>query len=134
MKKFFTILLIVLYSLSVQATTFHLHYCMDKWVGVGLTKVANDKRCINCGMLLEKSRKNNCCKDVQQQIKVSHDQSAAHAFVFQVTQPTFVLLVQPGVENLVHYLSSLFIQIPAIHAPPNLCSVRLFISNCIFLI
>jgi len=134
LKKFFTILLLLLYGLSVQGATIQVHYCMGKWAGIELVKSSDNTNCSNCGMLLKKSRKGNCCKDVQQKIQVSQDQSTAHSFVFQAAQPVFVLPAKSAMENLALYFPSLFIQIPATHVPPDLCSVQLFIRNRIFLI
>ncbi|MGC8750597.1 HYC_CC_PP family protein [Hydrotalea sp.] len=132
MKKAFTILLMLLYGLSVQGATFNVHYCMGKWAGIDLVKKSNNQHCSSCGMLLEKSRKNNCCSDVQQTIKVSTDQSASNFFNYAHSSCVEWVTILPTNFILTDYTFLKYSLAPAVHAPPLKQAIPLFVRNCIF--
>ncbi|PZX64420.1 HYC_CC_PP family protein [Hydrotalea sandarakina] len=132
MKKAITILLILLYGLSVQGATFHVHYCMGKWAGIDWVKKSNRQHCSSCGMLLEKSRKNNCCSDIQQTIKVSTDQSASNFFNYAHATIVGLVTILPTNFIVPDYTFLKDSLAPAVHAPPLNQALPLFVRNCTF--
>lgn len=74
MKKVASILLILLYAATSSGASFHLHFCMGQFQGIGFAANKN-QACDKCGM--DRSG-NGCCKDVVKTFKASTDQSASN--------------------------------------------------------
>jgi len=138
MKKVFATILAVLYLSTSMGATLHLHYCMGKLFSWSLNS-REDKACEQCGM--PKSgpgtdghgalAKGGCCKDTQTFIKLDKDQKAAesdHPFV----PFSFETLAVDYVNLPDRYVSSMVVDHPRSHAPPDPDKVPLFIRNCHF--
>lgn len=131
LKKFVTILLLIVYSTTSIGATVHLHFCMDKFVGWNLTHNENEK-CGKCGMK-EDATKKGCCKDEHKQLKIDSDQKsssvASFMEVFQVPillQPLYNYNFQ---ENKFKKVTNTYF-----HPPPLLPIQKLNILYCSFLI
>ena len=125
MKKLFTVLLMLVYSLSSSGMTISLHYCCGKLDGVTFS-AKQDKSCGKNNEL----KKSSCCNDKQISIKVNTEQElsskALQAYkitiVAPVSNPLYTLHTQP--PTLVSSLAR--------GAPIPLTSIPLFVKNCVF--
>jgi hypothetical protein len=131
-KKFFALILSILYLTTSTGATVQLHYCMDKLIGWDLNG-NNSEKCSRCGMDKSKSHKKGCCKDEQKQVKVHNDQKLTESSIFQIQ-----LLSQANPLSFDNYkieaIQSLAQTFPVTHAPPRHQKVPGYLFNCIFLI
>jgi len=124
MKKFFAVILTIIYLSSSVGATVHLHYCMDRLVSWSLNDEGNT--CKNCGM----EKDGGCCKDEQKFFKNNLDQSVIGEI--QLLQaPTIDNLVSSiGIaENLSYSLINGYL---SGHAPPIHSGVEILIRNSVF--
>jgi hypothetical protein len=124
MKKFFAVIVAIVYLSSTVGATVHLHYCMDKLVNWSLNDEGNT--CKNCGM----EKDGGCCKDEQKFFKNNLDQS-----LIGTTQ----LLQAPAIGRPVLFTdvpqSGAFTLLNAYtitHAPPGDGGGDILIHNCVF--
>ncbi|HWK07266.1 MAG TPA: hypothetical protein VNS58_26725 [Puia sp.] len=75
MKKLASILLIILYATTSSGASFHFHFCMGKFQGIGFAAPAK-QTCDKCGMN-KKGNGNGCCSDVVKTFKAPTDQSSS---------------------------------------------------------
>src|SRR6266581_3688023 len=94
MKKLASLLLIILYATTSSGASFHFHFCMGKFRGIGFA-TGNDKICDQCGM---KKGGNGCCSDIVKTFKTSSDQSSS-TVSFDFTQYAHTLPIM-GVYTL----------------------------------
>jgi hypothetical protein len=131
-KKFFALILSILYLTTSTGATVQLHYCMDKLIGWDLNGNNNEK-CSRCGMEKSKSHKKGCCKDEQKQVKIHNDQKVTESslnlvqFSSQVAHIPFDLFTVEGLQSIAQ-------KFPVTHAPPRHEKVPDYLFYCIFLI
>ena len=112
-----------------MGATVHLHYCMNKFVGISLQDNKEDA-CSNCGM---KARsKNKCCKNEHKQLKLTtaHYNAGITECTQSVQQPALMVSTSCDV-----YRYSVLPQIFLFSkAPPLRFTNRLYSLHCNFLI
>jgi len=79
LKRFFIIILALVYLGSATGTTLRLHYCMGKLADITLWDT-NSKTCTKCGMEKKSSTHDGCCKDEQKQVKLHDDHKLVENF------------------------------------------------------
>ncbi len=127
MKKLVVIILAFLHLSASAGVSLHMHYCMGKLADWDLSK-KESRICGNCGM--EKSGKNDCCKDEYKFVKNSDDQKAAES-AFQLMQLASTALPVTVFETLTIDLPSVTEAYPISHAPPD-TQPAAYIRNCVF--
>lgn len=134
MKKFLVSILAVLYVASSMGATIDMQYCCGKLIHVKLSLRNSDTQSgiAQCSAHKNMAKK-DCCKDVYQHIKISHDQN------------TVSDIALPLVYSFAANLPSL-IEIPTIysapipegnfspHSPPVRAAIPVYLKNCSFLI
>src|SRR4051812_8247477 len=73
MKKFFAVILFLVYGLSSSGMTLHLHYCCGKLKNVQLTPV--EKK--HCGTAKQHSVSKPCCNEKEISLKLKGDYDSA---------------------------------------------------------
>ncbi|MFN0081552.1 MAG: HYC_CC_PP family protein [Ferruginibacter sp.] len=93
-------LLLFVYGVTTVGASVHLHFCMNKFVGWGLTHKENST-CGKCGMK-EDATKKGCCKDEHKQLKIENDQqkSTTASFVNEIISPATLPAVQACNYNI----------------------------------
>ncbi len=127
MKKLFVIILAFLHLSASAGVGLHMHYCMGKLADWDLSQKAS-RVCGTCGM--EKSGKNDCCKDEYKFVKSSNDQKAAES-AFELMQLASIALPATVFQTLTVDLTSVSEAYPISHAPPNTRPAA-YIRNCVF--
>lgn len=130
MKKFLVSILAFVYLTVSSGATVHLHYCMGKFVSMGLLQSKTDK-CGKCAMEKTDGKNNGCCKDDYKQLKIEKDQKVTEFAVqtmLTVAVETPVSFFEPALNNF----SSLTEKNPYGHAPPQSAAVAVYIRNCVF--
>lgn len=128
MKKFFTVILALLYLATTSGATIHLHYCMGKLIEKDLW-AAGEKSCSKCGMEKSSRSGNDCCKDEQQLVKIEKE----HQKTETVFQPLQIVSQLPSYSELTAVtFSSITEENPTSNAPPPGSRLALFKRNCVF--
>lgn len=128
-KLFFTIVAFI-YLISIIGISVQQHFCMNKLVGWSFFQQKKD-RCEKCGMGKYEKR-NGCCKDVKFKVKNEHDQFKSFvSILFEKKEPPHNRDLYVYEPELKVFFTERFV---ALHRPPNLISVPLFILNKIILI
>jgi hypothetical protein len=126
-KKIVTIFLLLIYGSATIGATFHLHYCMNEFVGWSLWYGNKAKKCGKCGM---KEKKGGCCKDEQVQFKAEHQKAATTQYIQKYEVP-----VSPLPFETFHFTLYVVTEtFPASHAPPEITNERLYALYGVFLI
>lgn len=120
-------MLFLVYGSASMGATVHLHYCMDQFAGWSLWHADNDQ-CGKCGM---DEKKNDCCKDEHQSVKLKTEHEKTTAAYAQLTGVA-VCAVSPVTVEVNTLLTSA--SAPFSDVPPELPSQRLHILHCTFLI
>ena len=115
MKRFFALLLMLLYVIPAIGVNVSMHYCGGELVSVS-HKLSEKKKCL-CS---PNKMKKGCCEDKQQTFKIDDSQQKAelfsqkfnNAFVFEVKQPLVF-------QNPIAYKSIDRVNYSIFH-PPNL--------------
>jgi hypothetical protein len=123
MKKFNTILILILYSAATFGTTVNLHYCCGHFTGLDLTLA---RHCEHSNK--EKQAKPKCCEKIALSVSVDKDQDTfivdpAHNFL---SIPPLFFSSSAGVD---------FVIVPRVHQQlivPLFASPPLFIRNCVY--
>lgn len=127
-KKFFAVILSILYFATTSGATVHLHYCMGKLIEKNLWKEEGES-CSKCGM--EKSQKpgNDCCKEEQKQVKIEKEHNKTETVFHPIVPvvPVSSFSIMPVVT-----FSSITEENPTGNAPPIINGLALFKRNCIF--
>lgn len=127
-KKFFTVILALLYLATTSGATVHLHYCMGKLIEKELW-AAEDESCSQCGMEKDSRPGNDCCKDEQQLVKIEKE----HQKTETVFQPLQIVSQVPSYTELTPVtFSSITEENPTSNAPPFSNRLALFKRNCVF--
>lgn len=128
MKRFALTLLAFVYITISCGATVHLHYCMNKLIGWGLTNKSPDK-CGKCGM--EKSSHKGCCHDEHKIIKASHDNKLTETpypispiTAFQPAQPNLISNTFTFPVGAALHSNS--------HGPPRSLLIPTYILICVF--
>lgn len=127
MKKLVVIILAFLHLSASAGVSMHMHYCMGKLADWDLSQ-KKSRVCGTCGM--EKSGKNDCCKDEYKFVKNTNDQKAAES-VFQLMQLADIALPALVYEIPDFDLPSVTEAYPISHAPPD-SQPAVYIRNCVF--
>ena len=127
MKKLIVIILAFLHLSASAGVSMHMHYCMGKLADWDLSQ-KESRVCGTCGM--EKSGKNDCCKDEYKFVKNTNDQKAAES-AFQLMQLADVALPALVYETPDFDLPSVTEAYPISHAPPD-SQPAVYIRNCVF--
>jgi hypothetical protein len=127
MKKLIVIVLAFLHLSASAGVSMHMHYCMGKLADWTLSQ-KESRVCGTCGM--EKSGKNDCCKDEYKFVKNTGDQKAAES-AFQLIELASVALPASIFETLTIDLPSVTEAYPISHAPPD-SRPAAYIRNCVF--
>jgi hypothetical protein len=128
MKKLLVTILSIVYLTVSSGATVNLHYCMGKLANWDLS-ASQSNQCGFCGM--KKAKHKSCCKDEQKKLQIEKDQKTSES-VFQFVQnSTAVVLVHHAIVP-VFYFSSIAVQTPVAHAPPDTGSVPDYIRFCHF--
>lgn len=128
MKKVLVIIFAFLYLGVSSGATIHLHYCMGKLVGWGLSD-KKDALCKTCGM--HKAGHKDCCHDEQKQVKFEKDQKVTES-QFQNLNPTSnVVIITHNLFSVI-CLSSLISKTPYPNGPPRQGTVPVFVLHCNF--
>jgi hypothetical protein len=130
MKRILLLLLALFYFGIAQGAEVYFHYCMGELVELGLTK-SNPPSCDFCGMSVEESKDNTCCKQESKTLKVDNVQKMATSH-FQFEQAPVILL-----KNIIWEARNIAIPIELgkaslSHAPPKVQDVPVFIRNCTY--
>jgi hypothetical protein len=136
MKKILATILAILYLSTSMGATIHLHYCMGKLVAWGLLD-SDNKDCVSCGMPKQQAADGcmvamkGCCHDEHKQIKNEKDQKPGQSSP-ELTRaaPVAVILSYNLWQD--SFISSLTVRQPAIHGPPPIDRVPVFLRNCNF--
>lgn len=131
MKKFFVLILAILYMGSSTGATFHMHYCMGKLVDVQLWHGGTEK-CSKCGTDHNEICERKCCKDEHKTVKLEKDQKATenainHMQLVAIATPVSYV----GLAQQLHVIS-LIEAYPFSNAPPRSTKVPPHILNCNF--
>ena len=131
-KKFITVILIVLYAFTSTGATLQLHYCMGELAGWGIG-YSKSESCITCGMKETDEKSNDCCKNKYTVFKNdSHKQNTDS--VLQVLQILSIALPPWPVIIQMNYFPGATTHISMSHSPPGRYDDVLYIRNCAFLI
>lgn len=130
MKRTLLTLLTIFYLGIASGASVHFHYCMGELVSWGLKKEAG-KTCDLCGMPKDHSKKNNCCKDVEQQAKVEKSQKAGQT-VYKFDQQS-TAIVQPLLFITYQVAIPVKITREALsNAPPDGRDIPVYLKNCTY--
>ncbi len=130
MKRFITILLMLLYVVSVSGATFNVHFCGTKIQALSFAGFEHKGCC--CNKAKEKPMKAGCCKDKIISIKTGND----HKQVESITTPLSISK-NPLAEipfQVDHFISNPSIAtISNFHSPPiRDGNTKLFILHSVF--
>jgi len=126
MKKLFTILLFLVYSIATFGIGLKGHYCCGKLKSVTVAIIFTEKH--KCG----KSDENNgCCQSKVQPTKINDDQITV-AEVQAPAKPftelhTIQTIWQPSLYNILQVTVA-----NSCHAPPPHISIPIYIYNCVY--
>jgi hypothetical protein len=128
MKKFTVAILALIYLSASIGVTMHMHYCMGKVAGWGLSN-KESKICSKCGM--EKPEKGSgCCKDKHAFLKNNIDQKISESSL-QAIQ-----LMEGMPASFTEIYSFRFPSVteknPVSHAPPLDHGIPIYILNCVY--
>lgn len=126
MKKLASILLIILYATTSSGASFHFHFCMGKFQGIGFAAIEK-QACEKCGM---NKGGNRCCSDIVKTFKTSADQSFS-SVSFDFTQYAHTL----PIAGIYSPHIGLFDKAPSVlytTGPPEPPLLPLFIRDCHF--
>ncbi len=132
MKKLLIAILALVYIGTSTGVTLHMHYCMEKLAGWEFGH-NNSNTCSQCGMEKSEEKDNGCCRDEHKFIKNDADQKTAEV-TFHLLLLQVVALPVSFIEIPFKDFASLTEQNPISHAPPQPCSIAVYIRNCVFLI
>ena len=128
MKKVFTVLLALIYLVSISGASLHFHYCMGKmqYWSIGYDTSKDD--CSVCGM----TQKKGCCEDQHHSIQTDKQYSAS-----TVSISISKITVEPlhhAEQYIPQIATSNFINLSSlVNAPPGRFSaVPIFIQNCTY--
>ncbi|MBA3828314.1 MAG: hypothetical protein H0X33_05215 [Taibaiella sp.] len=130
MKRFLVSILAILYLATASGATVHLHYCMDKLIGVSLGENGEENhQCNKCGMT--KKSNGGCCKDIYKVVKTDLAQQAAKV----ILQSSQIAAVGPNPTGY-NFNTILFAQngsvLPLSNAPPSVwqsCPIYIRVGN-----
>lgn len=130
MKKFLVTILAFVYLTVSSGATINMHYCMGKLMNWDLTNKQNTQsKCGICGM--EQSGHKGCCKDEHKVLQIDKDQKKSES-AFQSFNISSEAIAVTYAELPSITISSILIENPVAHGPPQLGSVPIFILNCNF--
>lgn len=130
MKRFLALILTLLYLGSSTGAVIHVHYCMGK-LSSWSWKDPKNRSCEVCGMPKQKSH--GCCKDVQEQIKVSKDhQAPLNDYGLGQFMATQVFYAPVSYETTLIHPGSPALAFTATSSPPGKENGTVFLRNCVF--
>ncbi len=125
MKKFFALLLSVIYMTTSSGVVLNVHYCMGKMTSASVENFTGNL--CKCGM---KTSPKGCCHNEVKVVKLTnlHKQSVVTSFVF--THSTLFPVRLSLIDISKTYPSDMNVAIA--NKPPDLASNHLYLSNCVF--
>lgn len=131
MKKMLFTFLAVLYLGTSSGFAMHFHYCMDQLIGTSLVEAEVDA-CSNCGMEVNPTEDNGCCKEEFKQLKVDTNQNVED-FALQVMQ-TLGTSLPPATFEIPSFLqlATSAADYPLVNSPPESTAVPVYLRNCVF--
>lgn len=131
MKKFFILILSILYISTSTGASLYMHYCMGKMVDFSVFNSAKKDTCSKCGMKNDAKDNNNCCKHEHKQLKAHDNQKHSENLIEQMQSTGTALAV--SYSELPHvYVPSAILDNPLSNAPPRSRKVNSYILNCTF--
>lgn len=125
LKKLIVAILALMYMGTSSGATIHMHYCMEKLIGLSL-EAPGDHECGNCGMTKEESK--GCCKDKTTQVKLQDDQKIS-AFVGFFQLFSDAVIITPALNYDVVCFDSNKLAVPLNHAPPDVVAGPIYLRN-----
>jgi hypothetical protein len=126
MKKVFTILLFLVYSIATFGIGLKGHYCCGKLKSVTVAIIFTENH--KCS----KSDENNgCCQSKVQLTKINDDQITV-AEVQVPAKPSLELHTIPTICQLSFYNTSGVTIAYSYHAPPHHINIPIYIYNCVY--
>ena len=127
MKKFFALILTIVYMTASSGVVLNVHYCMGKMSSVRVDNFS-EKEC-KCGM---KTSAKGCCHNEVRVVKMTnlHKQAAAASYVFA---PITLLPVAVSLIDISKTYTS-DVNFAVANKPPDLASNKVYLSNCVFII
>ncbi len=134
MKKFLVSILAVLYVASSLGATIDMQYCCGKLIHVALNlgNASNQFEAQHCSSQ-KKNVTKDCCKDVQQHFKVSHDQSTSADITVPSVYSFAANLPSPIGMPTIHFAPISEGNFSP-HSPPVRETTPVYLKNCSFLI
>lgn len=126
MKKLLATISLLIYFVVSTGFVVSVHYCMDKFNGVGWGEALSDA-CGKCGMTITDS--DGCCKDEVKVMKLPVDQTIAKLVTVSFSTPVITTL--PVSYLLPPPISDSITEKPVAHGPP-LCKRDIYLQNCVF--
>lgn len=127
-KKLILTIITSIYMMLTCGFAMDVHFCMGSKVGVDFYKTENEK-CGKCGMT---EKKGGCCRDEVSFHKLTVDHAAAsHVYVDHVLEFDAIFLPQYFISVQKAFNTTTLVS-HAIHAPPNIQTLPLFIRNQVF--
>jgi hypothetical protein len=131
MKKVLFTFLAVLYLGSSSSFAMHFHYCMDQLIGASLVEEELDA-CSNCGMEVNSTDDNGCCKEEFKPLK-GDDSQNVEDFALQVMK-TLGTSLPPATFDIPSFLrlATSAADYPLVNSPPENTAVPVYLRNCVF--
>lgn len=109
----------------------HFHYCMDQLIGTSLVKTAVEE-CGNCGMEVNPTEDNGCCKEEFKQLKFDTNQNVEE-FALQIMQ-TLGTSLPPATFEIPSFLqlATNATDYPLVNSPPEINTIPVYLRNCVF--
>lgn len=131
MKKVLFTFLAVLYLGSSSGFAMHFHYCMDQLIGASLVEEELDA-CSNCGMEVNSTDDNGCCKEEFKPLK-GDDSQNVEDFALQIMK-TLGTSLPPATFDIPSFLrlATSAADYPLVNSPPENTAVPVYLRNCVF--
>lgn len=129
-KRFLTVIFILLYVSASTGITLNLHRCMGKLVEI---EIWQNETCASCGAQ-KQMQTHNCCSTESQLVKISSDQLVDQIQILKQAPVLIALLF--NVHDLYILSETNRTTIPGFYynPPPECSGTELLIQNCTLLI
>ena len=130
MKKIIVAILALLYITASTGAMLHLHYCMGKLAGWGIS-YNESASCGECGMKQSAKKDKSCCDHNQKFVKYTVDQKTIETDfqmnrVMDIAPPVSFFAIPSSFSTIIADENSIS------HAPPRNGGVAVYIRNCVF--
>ena len=126
MKKLFTILLALIYLVSISGASLHFHYCMGKMQNWSIGYDNSKEDCSICGM----TQKKGCCEDQHHSIQTDKQYSASTVSI-SISKIAVEPLHHTEQYSFLNNTYSFINHSSLANAPPGrMSNIPIFIQNC----